>query len=203
MVSYHTNEYGVLIEGEPAWASLMQTMAEAVDTYTSLDRQFSYFSFGSDHVPFQDAGIPAILCIDLDWDEYPWYHRSTDTYERTDPAFGLEIAKAALATVSHLAVPLGGSVGVPTAPPIALGLRVTPNPAWGAAFIAIDPSRTGNGPLLVVDARGRIVRTIERTDPLARTTLAWDLTDQLGVPVRSGVYWLRIGPSSRPLVVVR
>jgi hypothetical protein len=203
MVSYHTNEYGVLIEGESAWASLMQTMAEAVDTYTTLDRQFSYFSFGSDHVPFQDAGIPAILCIDLDWDEYPWYHRTTDTYVRTDPVFALEIGRAALATVSYLAVPREDSVDVPTTPAIALGLQVTPNPAWGAAFVSIDPARAGDGPLLVLDARGRVVRTIDRSNPPAGTSLAWDLTDRFGVAVRSGVYWLRVGPLSRPLVVVR
>lgn len=36
-------------------------------------------SFGSDHVSFQRAGIPAILGIELDDTNYPHYHRVTDT----------------------------------------------------------------------------------------------------------------------------
>jgi Zn-dependent M28 family amino/carboxypeptidase len=38
----------------------------------------SFHSFGSDHVSFQRAGIPAVLLIELDDTDYPNYHRSTD-----------------------------------------------------------------------------------------------------------------------------
>lgn len=37
----------------------------------------------SDHTPFQEAGIPAVLLIDID---YPWWHTHDDTLEHCDVA---------------------------------------------------------------------------------------------------------------------
>ena len=77
--SYDTN-FGVIIEGETPWESLMTVMEDAVADHTELNSRKDYNSWGSDHVPFQQAGIPAFLAIDWDWNSYPHYHESTDDW---------------------------------------------------------------------------------------------------------------------------
>jgi Zn-dependent M28 family amino/carboxypeptidase len=52
-----------------------------------LEINLSDNSFGSDHVSFQRAGIPAILGIELDDTNYPHYHRVTDTVRKTRRSF--------------------------------------------------------------------------------------------------------------------
>lgn len=200
MISYHATDRGVLIEGEPAWEPLMQVMADAVDAYTTLEREFSFFSFGSDHVPFQDAGIPAILCIDLDWDEYAPYHRSWDTYDKTDPAFALEIATAGMATAAQLAGPLGPIVSVPEVAPGPPSLVLSPNPARGATVIGF--AGEGAAPVDVYDVHGRRVRRLE-TGADEAGTRRWNLRDETGRPVAPGLYWVRRGALSERLVVLR
>lgn len=32
--------------------------------------------YGSDHVPYRNAGVRTALAIENDWDIYPHYHRS-------------------------------------------------------------------------------------------------------------------------------
>jgi hypothetical protein len=200
MISFHATDRGVLIEGEPAWEPLMVVMADAVDAYTTLTRQFSFFSFGSDHVPFQDAGIPAILCIDLDWDEYGPYHRSWDIYEETDPAFALEIATAGMATAAYLAGPLGPVVSVPDVVPGPPSLVLAPNPARGATVIGF--AGPGGEPVDVFDVHGRRVRRLT-TDAATSGTRRWNLRDDAGRPVAAGLYWVRRGDLGERLVVLR
>lgn len=60
-------------------------------------------SFGSDHVSFQRAGIPAILAIELDDTNYPHYHRATDTVAQTTPKQAVDIVKGLAATLVDLA----------------------------------------------------------------------------------------------------
>jgi hypothetical protein len=207
MISAWVDDYGVLIEGETAWQPLMFLFADAVDTYTTITRTFSYFSFGSDHVPFQDAGIPAILAIEQDWAAYADYHRTTDTYDKTTPALGLDIARAGLAVLLHQAGPLGPAQDAPT-PGAPRSLSAYPNPASQnvtATFLLGRGSRASD--VRVVDLRGRIVRSLS----LVRTVsvspeetygeVRWDLQDDRGRPVRPGVYWLHHGEDSRKVVV--
>lgn len=209
MISYTTTDYGVLIEGETAWSSLMQSMADATDHYTSLDRQFSYFSFGSDHVPFQDAGIPAILAIDLDWDEYPYYHRTTDTYEKTNPAFATEIGRAALATVAQLAGPLGPATDVASTIGRPWSLSFTPNPARSRVSIALANGQPGSEAGLleqgvrIYDVRGREVRHLLPIADADGAHIDWNLDDAEAQPLRTGVYWARAGAASGRLLIVR
>ena len=209
MISYTTTDYGVLIEGETAWSSLMQSMADATDHYTSLDREFSYFSFGSDHVPFQDAGIPAILAIDLDWDEYPYYHRTTDTYEKTNPAFATEIGRAALATVAQLAGPLGPATDVPSAGGQPWSLSFSPNPARSWVSITLANGRPGlEAGLLeqgvrIYDLRGREVRHLVPAADAGGMRIEWNLEDGEAQPLRTGVYWARANGASGRLLIVR
>jgi Peptidase family M28 len=60
----NTPEPTVLLEGAELSQSLINTLTEAASTYTPLQVQTSLNPFNSDHVPFIDAGIPAVLTIE-------------------------------------------------------------------------------------------------------------------------------------------
>ena len=211
MIAAWVNDYGVLIEGETAWQPLMTLMADAVDTYTTISRDFSYFSFGSDHVPFQDAGIPAILAIDLDWASYAPYHRTTDTYDKTTPALGTAIAKAGLATVAQLAIPYEPVVDTPEPDPLFTSLRAYPNPASQEVTFALaqyDASwGRASATVRVFDVSGRQVRALPATnvsssEGVTAREVTWDLRDANGNTVRPGLYWARMGESAQKVVII-
>ena len=105
MVSFYDDDYGVIIEGETPWESLMTVMEDAVADYTTLSSRKDYSSWGSDHVPFQQAGIPAFLAIDWDWGSYPHYHESTDNWANVAATahIGSEITQACAATLAEVA----------------------------------------------------------------------------------------------------
>ncbi len=54
----------VLIEGATLSQSVIDALAEAAETYTGLTVEISLNPFASDHVPFINAGIPAVLTIE-------------------------------------------------------------------------------------------------------------------------------------------
>ncbi len=105
MVTYYSSHYGVLIEGETEWEALMSVMEDAVADYTTLSSRKDYYSWGSDHVPFQQAGIPAFLAIDWDWGSYPHYHQTSDTWANVAATahIGYEISQACAATLAEVA----------------------------------------------------------------------------------------------------
>jgi len=103
MISAWVDDYGILIEGTNAYEELMFAVRDNVVEWTTLDFDLSYFSFDSDHVPFQERGIPAILGIDLDWAAHTDNHKSTDTFDKVDPSLGTEITRAMAGTVADIA----------------------------------------------------------------------------------------------------
>ncbi len=105
MVTYYSSHYGVLIEGETEWETLMSVMEDAVADHTALLSRKDYYSWGSDHVPFQQAGIPAFLAIDWDWGSYPHYHQTSDTWANVASTahIGFEISQACAATLAEVA----------------------------------------------------------------------------------------------------
>ncbi len=105
MVTYYDSNYGVLIEGETEWEALMSVMEDAVADHTTLNSRKDYYSWGSDHVPFQQAGIPAFLAIDWDWGSYPHYHQTSDTWANVAATahIGYEISQACAATLAEVA----------------------------------------------------------------------------------------------------
>ena len=105
MVCFYDDDYGVIIEGETPWESLMTVMEDSVADYTTLSSRKDYNSWGSDHVPFQQAGIPAFLAIDWDWGSYPYYHESTDNWANLAATahIGNEITQACAATLAEVA----------------------------------------------------------------------------------------------------
>jgi Zn-dependent M28 family amino/carboxypeptidase len=92
----------VLLETSSDFKNLSDQFAAASALVPGL-RYFTTFNpFGSDHMPFIDNNIPAILTIDNDWNDYPAYHRTTDTIDKVSREMGTSILKmnaAALAVM--------------------------------------------------------------------------------------------------------
>lgn len=94
---------GVLIETENVHADFAGVFVDVAAEVTKLRVATSYNPFGSDHVSFLDAGLPAILAIDSDWNRYPHYHKSTDTPDKLTPELAHEILKMNAAATAILA----------------------------------------------------------------------------------------------------
>jgi Zn-dependent M28 family amino/carboxypeptidase len=54
----------VLLEGAAVSQAVIDALADAADTYTGLTVETSLHPFNSDHVPFIDRGVPAVLTIE-------------------------------------------------------------------------------------------------------------------------------------------
>jgi Zn-dependent M28 family amino/carboxypeptidase len=63
--------------------------------------------FRSDHVPFWEAGLPAVMLTDTAEFRNPNYHRTTDTALTLDQMFWRNVVAAVLVGVGGLAVPVG------------------------------------------------------------------------------------------------
>ncbi|MBK7769600.1 MAG: M28 family peptidase [bacterium] len=215
MVAYYSANYAMRIEGETPWEWLMTIMAGNVDTYTDIGRQKDYYSWGSDHVPFQDAGIPAFLSIDYDYDSYAPYHRMNDTWTAiagTAP-IATQIARADAATLADVAGLLpdyvAGAGDVPTgARPV---LSAAPNPFNPRVEISFSLREAANAARLAVyDLAGRQVRELAGGSLDAGAhAFTWDGLDDAGRSQASGSYVCRLelgntdAPASVKLNLVR
>ena len=105
MVGYSDRYYGVKIEGtrDATIQKLMNKMAGNTREYApELEVALSHYSFGSDHVSFQNAGIPAVLVIERDDTDYAEYHKSTDTVDHLDIRQALDILRGLATTLLDL-----------------------------------------------------------------------------------------------------
>ena len=64
VATLNTAQLAVLLEGATVSSSLINDLASAAATYTGLRVETSLHPFASDHVPFINAGIPAVLTIE-------------------------------------------------------------------------------------------------------------------------------------------
>jgi Zn-dependent M28 family amino/carboxypeptidase len=93
----NTPEAGVLLEGAAVSQDVLDGLARAAATYTRLGVQVSLDPFNSDHVPFLDAGIPAVLTIEAADGTNPRPHTADDTVDAVDPDLALAILRMNLA----------------------------------------------------------------------------------------------------------
>lgn len=97
----------VLFESNATWSAYLDRYAAAAATYVpGLRVTLSTNPFGSDHVPYLNAGKQTLLAIENDWDAYPYYHRSTDTVANIGSnvqAMGGAILKTDAAVLADLA----------------------------------------------------------------------------------------------------
>lgn len=210
MVAYHDRNYGVIIEGEDEWEWLMQAMADNVTANTDIAYRKDYYSWGSDHVPFQQAGIAAFLAIDWDYDEYPYYHRTTDTWSRIEATapLGLQIARAAAGTLADVAGLQGAATGAPVPSVPLVRLAAHPNPFNPQTTLRFSLDLPARGELSIHDLSGRRLATPARGDFLAgEHAVDWDGADHAGRALASGVYVARlsttVGTASLKLNLVR
>ncbi len=212
MAAFWSTTYGMHIEGQTAWEPLMATMAANVTAYTDISYVKDYYSWGSDHVPFQQAGIPAFLAIDYDYDLYAPYHRTTDTWSAIAATAPLatQICRAGAATLADAAGlhPLY-VVGVPDLPTRALPeLGIAPNPFNPRVTVAFTLPSATSGTMSVFDAAGRCVRTLLSGPlPAGAQSFTWDGLDGNGRAAASGVYTCRLdlpdGAVTAPMTLVR
>jgi hypothetical protein len=81
MIGYSADStLDVLFESSATWSAYLNQFAAAAATYVpALRVTLSTNPFGSDHIPYLNAGKKTLLAIENDYDSYPYYHRSTDT----------------------------------------------------------------------------------------------------------------------------
>lgn len=92
-----------LLESNSSNVPLMNLYAAAAAEYTDLRIVTSTFPFGSDHVPYLNRGLPALLVIENDWDSYPHYHRTTDLPANISRPMGGETLRMNVAAMADLA----------------------------------------------------------------------------------------------------
>jgi hypothetical protein len=89
----NTSRQSVMLEGAPLSESIIDGLAEAAATYTTLVVETSLNPFASDHVPFIEAGIPAVLTIEGADSTNGNIHSIGDTLEHINYDLALEVLR--------------------------------------------------------------------------------------------------------------
>jgi hypothetical protein len=98
MVGYNSN--GVVeLETNSEFENLAQEFAQWTHDYTTLKSKITLGAWGSDHVPFLERKVPAILTIENWSTKTPFYHTSCDKPDTLNYAYAAEIAKLNVAAV--------------------------------------------------------------------------------------------------------
>ncbi len=103
----------VLLEGANVSSSQMADLATAAATYTGLKVETSLNPFASDHVPFINAGIPAVLTIEGADSANGHIHTATDTLNFLDWALAAEILRMNVAALAGWLEPVAAAVTRP------------------------------------------------------------------------------------------
>ena len=144
----------------------------------------------SDHSSFWNAGYAAMLSIEKEVWNNPHYHQTTDimaNYLAYFP-FGTNMAKAAIATVAHLAVPI--ETGIENASTATLGtvsMRLAANPVVSTASILVSIPTTGPADLTLYDLSGREVQSSSETIPGGSNLIELDVSS-----LSPGMYLTRL-----------
>ncbi len=103
MVGYTSDaDLDCLLETNAANSALADAFAAAA-VLTDLRIVISFNPFGSDHVPYLNAGMPALLTIENDWAQYPCYHNTCDLPGQITLAMGREILEMNVAALGQMA----------------------------------------------------------------------------------------------------
>jgi hypothetical protein len=89
----NTSLHTVMLEGAAVSESVINGLAEAAATYTTLTVETSLHPFASDHVPFIRAGIPAVLTIEGADSTNSNVHSMKDTIEHINYHLALEVLR--------------------------------------------------------------------------------------------------------------
>ncbi len=154
------------------------------------------FTRRSDHVPFWDAGIPAIEFQNTYGSRNPYYHTGNDRLATLDMTFCLRITQTALAVAV-----LPAAAGIPTdvaGSTLAYLHGAFPNPLSSHTRIRFELAEAGPIALRVYDTAGRYLRTLA-SGPWQKGTheLTWDGCDDQSRPLAGGVYFIRLEADTR------
>jgi len=83
--------------------AFMDALAAAAADVTTLRIVTSLFAFGSDHVPYLNGDMPAVLTIENDYSSYPAYHSTSDLPQNLTVEMGRQVLRMNLATIAELA----------------------------------------------------------------------------------------------------
>jgi hypothetical protein len=98
MIAYNQNGM-VDLETAKNFEALALDFAKMAKTYTTLTPNLVLNPWGSDHVPFLDEGVPALLSIE-NWKTHtPCWHKSCDTLDTLNFDYAVEILKMNLAMI--------------------------------------------------------------------------------------------------------
>lgn len=97
----NTPEPGVLLEGAPVSKTLLDELAAAAATWTELAVSTSLNPFASDHVPFIDAGMNAVLTIEDNDSANHDVHTVGDVRAKLDTSLAMQILRMNLAVAAH------------------------------------------------------------------------------------------------------
>lgn len=120
----------VMLEGAALSQGIIDALAEAAEAHTTLAIQTSLNPFASDHVPFIEAGIPAVLTIEGADSANEAIHSGHDTLDRLDMDYATQVlrmnagwlaAEAGIAAASQPDTVPGGMPGNLPVPPAGCG----------------------------------------------------------------------------------
>jgi hypothetical protein len=94
---------GVLLEGAEVSRGVVEALAQQAASWTDLTVQTSFHPFASDHVPFIQAGLPAVLTIEGADQANDQIHGAGDTLDRIDDELAHRILRMNTAYVASLA----------------------------------------------------------------------------------------------------
>jgi len=114
-----------LLETDPFADFLLDIFEDAALQFTSLRIVTNLAACCSDHRPYLDAGVPALLTIENDWSEYPYYHTVNDLPQHLTIAMGREILKMNVAAMAQM-------IGAPDPPVFADGFESGDTSTWSA-----------------------------------------------------------------------
>ncbi len=128
MIGYTSDgDLDCLLETDPFAESLVEVFEDAAAEFTTLRIVTSLTTCCSDHVPYLDADVPALLAIENDWFEYPYYHTSNDLPQHLTVAMGEEILKMSVAAMAQI-------IGAPAARLFFDGFETGDTSAWSASL---------------------------------------------------------------------
>ena len=115
----NTTAATVLLEGAVVSQGLMTELADAAHDYTSLQVQTSLNPFVSDHVPFIEASLAAVLAIEGADTANHDIHTASDTSDKLHFGLAREIVQSIVAAVAgRLGVDAGGAAPRQSSSPV-------------------------------------------------------------------------------------
>ncbi|MBD3278284.1 MAG: M28 family peptidase [Candidatus Aegiribacteria sp.] len=186
---------------------LALAMEAICDTYVpalNVDIEYNPGVTYSDHASFWNNGYPALLGIEEEVFSNPYYHQTSDILSNylTYFPFGTNCVRGAVATVAHLAQPIGptGVAGSGEPVPGAVLSEIGPNPTDDLLTVAFGQGISGTVSISLFDITGRLV--ISRTHQASTGELEMNMSE-----LPPGAYTLRAAAHGnsefRSIVVTR